>query len=227
MKLKCYNTHSNNNMHVVNNFTKNGNGLITNLTVELNHGSQNNTELIENVTKTSTAVTKRIDFTEKIEITNNNLNEKTDEKCKNNYCIINGKKNNKAYGNDKISETPSGNTESAGSGFKLNSTDKNTSSIICVLPVNHNGTIRYIELNQTYINITSCEEDNNNNIFCIAVSIGMIGICLMTIIIFCLCHFKPMKMMRKRAEEKKIENNQSFCISAAAEQMLSVEEKFS
>ncbi|KRZ01129.1 hypothetical protein T11_10100, partial [Trichinella zimbabwensis] len=65
---------------VVNNVTKNGYKLLTNLTVEINSQSENNTELFENVTKISTAVTKAIDFTEKIEITNNNSNEKTDEK---------------------------------------------------------------------------------------------------------------------------------------------------
>ncbi|KRZ03717.1 hypothetical protein T11_18106 [Trichinella zimbabwensis] len=40
-------------------------------------------------------------------------------------------------------------------------------------------------------------------------------------------HFIGGIMMGRRAEEEKVENYQNFCISAAAEQMVSVEEKFS
>ncbi|KRZ71999.1 hypothetical protein T10_5669 [Trichinella papuae] len=93
--------------------------------------------------------------------------------------------------------------------------------------------MQLIKLNQTYINITSCER-NRFHKFCIGLIILLAVLWLITIIIFCVWRFKPMNMVRlyfpqsirRRAEEEKIENNQNFCISAAAEQMVSVEESF-
>ncbi|KRX86509.1 hypothetical protein T4E_8281 [Trichinella pseudospiralis] len=207
-------------------------------TFEENEKDHNKTELIQKVTKTltsarpRTAVTKAIDLTRKAEITNNTSNESTDEK-------FNAKNNNKIYGNKKVTQNEAvknkelRNTKSDESVFKLNptppmnSTDQNISTLTtCAPAVIYTGKIRKIELNQTYTNITNFEEDNNYK-FCIGLSASLIGICLITITILCLCHFKRIKMIRRRAEEETNENYQNFCISAAAEQMASVEAKFS
>ncbi|KRX88859.1 hypothetical protein T4E_7929 [Trichinella pseudospiralis] len=189
-------------------------------TFEENEKDHNKTELIQKVTKTltsarpRTAVTKAIDLTRKAEITNNTSNESTDEK-------FNAKNNNKIYGNKKVTQNEAvknkelRNTKSDESVFKLNptppmnSTDQNISTLTtCAPAVIYTGKIRKIEL---YIGLT----------------IIFAGICLITISICCIWHFKPMKMIRKRLKKERTENYQNFCISAAAERMVSVEEKFS
>ncbi|KRZ20106.1 hypothetical protein T4B_277 [Trichinella pseudospiralis] len=189
-------------------------------TFEENEKDHNKTELIQKVTKTltsarpRTAVTKAIDLTRKAEITNNTSNESTDQK-------FNAKNNNKIYGNKKVTQNEAvknkelRNTKSDESVFKLNptppmnSTDQNISTLTtCAPAVIYTGKIRKIEL---YIGLT----------------IIFAGICLITISICCIWHFKPMKMIRKRLKKERTENYQNFCISAAAERMVSVEEKFS
>ncbi|KRZ20108.1 hypothetical protein T4B_277 [Trichinella pseudospiralis] len=205
-------------------------------TFEENEKDHNKTELIQKVTKTltsarpRTAVTKAIDLTRKAEITNNTSNESTDQK-------FNAKNNNKIYGNKKVTQNEAvknkelRNTKSDESVFKLNptppmnSTDQNISTLTtCAPAVIYTGKIRKIEI--TYINTTSCESYHFHKLY-IGLTIIFAGICLITISICCIWHFKPMKMIRKRLKKERTENYQNFCISAAAERMVSVEEKFS
>ncbi|KRZ87794.1 hypothetical protein T08_4721, partial [Trichinella sp. T8] len=58
-------------------------------------------------------------------------------------------------------------------------------------------------------------------------SVIFAGMCLIAIIIFCVCVFQPMKMLRSIIERRRNgENHRNFCISTRAEQeMVSFGEK--
>ncbi|KRZ34020.1 hypothetical protein T4C_10308 [Trichinella pseudospiralis] len=205
------------NMNGLNN-TKEYNHTVSKIpTFEENEKDHNKTELIQKVTKTLTSARPRTAILlEKLKL---RIIPQT-------KALIRNVTQNEAVKNKELR-----NTKSDESVFKLNptppmnSTDQNISTLTtCAPAVIYTGKIRKIELNQTYTNITNFEEDNNYK-FCIGLSASLIGICLITITILCLCHFKRIKMIRRRAEEEKNENYQNFCISAAAEQMASVEAK--
>ncbi|KRX38883.1 hypothetical protein T05_11379, partial [Trichinella murrelli] len=162
-------------------------------------------------------------FSEKVEPTNNRSKEHTDE-------ILNMVNGSKTYGNDNVSEKlKAGKTN--GSSVELietpppNFVTTSTSTpIICTQMVNYKGKNR--GLNQTHGYTARCEEDHVEK-FCIALSVIFAGMCLIAIIIFCVCFFQPMKMLRSIIERRRNgENHRNFCISTRAEQeMVSFGEK--
>ncbi|KRZ34018.1 hypothetical protein T4C_10308 [Trichinella pseudospiralis] len=166
-------------------------------TFEENEKDHNKTELIQKVTKTLTSARPRTAVTQNEAVKNKELR--------------NTKSDESVF---KLNPTP-----------PMNSTDQNISTLTtCAPAVIYTGKIRKIEI--TYINTTSCESYHFHKLY-IGLTIIFAGICLITISICCIWHFKPMKMIRKRLKKERTENYQNFCISAAAERMVSVEEKFS
>ncbi|KRX70577.1 hypothetical protein T06_3011 [Trichinella sp. T6] len=189
--------------------------------------SINHEEFYGNKTVSEISTAKKSDAQESVQKFNQTTSNTSDENADGKSNVVNG---SKTYGNDNVSEKlKAGKTNGSGVEFietpPPNFVTTSTSTpIICTQMVNYKGKNR--GLNQTHGYTARCKEDHVEK-FCIALSVIFAGMCLIAIIIFCVCVFQPMKMLRSIIERRRNgENHRNFCISTRAEQeMVSFGEK--